>query len=147
MLNNQFWMFGVLLMIITVISAFGGGIRYRENFLEEVFDLNDITNELEQSNNYYPINFRVPEEEEIVEEEKIDNLIAPNRPVLEEPSRQVVRPSSQVVQNPTPTKQVVQNPTPIKPNVYEPIKPQGVPTFKQPFETIEAYSGGLFATF
>ena len=39
-MKNSFWMFFILLLIITVTSSLGGGIRYRENFLEEVFDIN-----------------------------------------------------------------------------------------------------------
>lgn len=37
-MNALFWTFCTLLITLTLISAFGGGIRYRENFLEEVFD-------------------------------------------------------------------------------------------------------------
>jgi len=57
-------MFCVLLLVITLISSIGGGIRYRENFLEEVFDLNDITTELNETNN----NYYTPVFEETVEE-------------------------------------------------------------------------------
>ena len=54
MYSKQFWMFCTLLLVITLISSIGGGIRYRENFLEEVFDLNDITAELDGTvNNFY----------------------------------------------------------------------------------------------
>lgn len=63
MYSKQFWMFCVMLLVITLISSIGGGIRYRENFLEEVFDLNDITAELSETNNYY-----TPVFEETVEE-------------------------------------------------------------------------------
>jgi len=37
-MNAVFWTFCTLLITLTLISAFGGGIRYRENFLSEVFD-------------------------------------------------------------------------------------------------------------
>ena len=57
MYQKQFWMFCVLLLIITLLSSFGGGIRYRENFLEEVFDLNDVTDFITDTKNYFPINF------------------------------------------------------------------------------------------
>lgn len=60
-MKKSFWMFFVLLLIITVISSLGGGIRYRENFLEEVFDINDalesVVGELSDFPKYfYPVN-------------------------------------------------------------------------------------------
>lgn len=72
-MKQHFWMFCILLMIITITSSIGGGIRFRENFLEEVFDLNDITSELESSHDYYPVNFEKPsiiENKSIVVEEE-----------------------------------------------------------------------------
>ena len=42
-MNALFWTFCTLLITLTLISAFGGGIRYRENFLEEVFDREQST--------------------------------------------------------------------------------------------------------
>ena len=44
-MKNFFWMFVILLMIITLSSSIGGGIRYRENFLQEILELNDISND------------------------------------------------------------------------------------------------------
>lgn len=41
-----FWMLVVMLTVLTLLSALGGGIRYRENFFEEVFELQDINAEL-----------------------------------------------------------------------------------------------------
>lgn len=81
-MKQHFWLFCILLMIITITSSLGGGIRFRENFLEEVFDLNDITSELEHSHNYHPINFEtspsnlkkvVVEEEEQPPPKKIED--------------------------------------------------------------------------
>lgn len=66
MMKNVFWMFSILLMIITVLSSLGGGIRYRENFLEEVFDLNDITSDIEM----IPFESQPAMVSEYVEEEK-----------------------------------------------------------------------------
>tara|TARA_B110000027_G_scaffold80097_1_gene85294 strand:+ start:2476 stop:2805 length:330 start_codon:yes stop_codon:yes gene_type:complete len=34
-------MFGLLLLLMTLISSFGGAIRFEENFYNEVFDLVD----------------------------------------------------------------------------------------------------------
>ena len=39
--SNVFWMYCTLLFILTLISSFGGSIRYQENFLEEVFNMID----------------------------------------------------------------------------------------------------------
>lgn len=41
-----FWMLVVMLTVLTLLSALGGGIRYRENFFEEVFELQDINADL-----------------------------------------------------------------------------------------------------
>lgn len=45
-MKSFFWMFVVMLTLLTLLSALGGGIRYRENFFEEVLDLQDINSEL-----------------------------------------------------------------------------------------------------
>lgn len=74
MYQKQFWMFCVLLMIITLLSSVGGGIRFRENFLEEVFDLNDISSEIQNTDNYYPINFNTSVTEENTNEEVIKKV-------------------------------------------------------------------------
>lgn len=74
MYSKQFWMFCLLLLVITLTSSVGGGIRFRENFLEEVFDLNDITSELDGTTSFYsPIDLKdVSEETAEVEPIKIE---------------------------------------------------------------------------
>ena len=81
MYSKQFWMFCVLLLVITLLSSIGGGIRYRENFLEEVFDLNDITSELDGTNTYYSPIIDIPEEQPLqqpvpkkIEEEVVEQV-------------------------------------------------------------------------
>lgn len=37
-MHQLFWVFCTFLIVLTLISAFGGGIRYRENFLDEVYE-------------------------------------------------------------------------------------------------------------
>ncbi len=37
-MHRLFWIFCSFLIILTLISAIGGGIRYRENFMDEVLD-------------------------------------------------------------------------------------------------------------
>ena len=58
-MKNIFWLFVVLLMLITLTGSLDGAIKFRENFLEEVLDLNDTTNEPVQGYDYYPVHFPV----------------------------------------------------------------------------------------
>ena len=96
-MKNTFWMFSVMLMLITLISSMGGGIRFRENFVQEVLDLNDNTSDPPMGYDYYPIQYPVKDssitksvtfnekiEEDkqayVVEEEEEDNDIV-SKPV------------------------------------------------------------------
>lgn len=40
-MDKNLYMFGLLLLVMTLISSFGGAIRFEENFYNEVFDLVD----------------------------------------------------------------------------------------------------------
>lgn len=40
-MDRNLYMFGLLLLVMTLISSFGGAIRFEENFYNEVFDLLD----------------------------------------------------------------------------------------------------------
>ena len=40
-MDRNLYMFGLLLLVMTLISSFGGAIRFEENFYNEVFDLVD----------------------------------------------------------------------------------------------------------
>ena len=42
-MKQEMYMFGAILMVMTIISTLGGAIRYEENFYNEVFDLLDET--------------------------------------------------------------------------------------------------------
>lgn len=80
-----------MLMLITLISSMGGGIRFRENFVQEVLDLNDNTSDPPMGYDYYPIQYPVDDssitkkvtfnekiednEAYVVEEEEEDNDI------------------------------------------------------------------------
>ena len=92
-MKNIFWLFVVLLMLITLTGSLDGAIKFRENFLEEVLDLNDTTNEPVQGYDYYPVHYpiehkkptttcddHVDEEELVEEEEKI--IEPPTVPVV-----------------------------------------------------------------
>lgn len=118
-MKNTFWMFAIMLMLITLISSMGGGIRYRENFVDEVLDINnDNTADAPQGYDYYPVHHPADddgaeevatitgksvsfeddtlkiEEEEVVEEEEEaipdeEVAIALNTPPQEVPSNPV----------------------------------------------------------
>jgi hypothetical protein len=36
--SNTFWTFSTLLIVLTLLSSLGGGLRYRENFMENLFE-------------------------------------------------------------------------------------------------------------
>ena len=48
-MKGMFWMLVVMLSLLTLISALGGGIRYRENFFDEVLELQDINAQLHET--------------------------------------------------------------------------------------------------
>jgi hypothetical protein len=73
-MKNSFWMFFVLLLIITVISSLGGGIRYRENFLEEVFDINDALESVVDDLSNFPKYF-YPVLDKQANEEKVNHVV------------------------------------------------------------------------
>lgn len=82
MYSKQFWMFCLLLLVITLTSSVGGGIRFRENFLEEVFDLNDITSELDGTTSFYsPIDLKDVSEETDAVPKKIEEENSVNVPI------------------------------------------------------------------
>ena len=68
-MKNSFWMFFILLLIITIISSLGGGIRYRENFLEEVFDINYALDSVAQEFSDFPKYFSPLLNKQISEEQ------------------------------------------------------------------------------
>jgi hypothetical protein len=118
--QKQFWMFCVFLMIITLLSSFGGGIRYRENFLEEVYDLNDITSDLTHTNDFYPVNIDTKIYEESASEKIEEEIVTP---VMKQPI-----------------------PRPIVP-VSLPGPPIGISSDFAQYNVIEAYTGEAFASF
>jgi hypothetical protein len=112
-------------MIITLLSSIGGGIRFRENFLEEVFDLNDITEDLESSY-YFPLeNTAVAEESEPV-------VVKPPSPPP------VVVPAKKIEEETAPAK-----PVPVQLNK----EPSPLSKLVSQFQIIEGYSGEAFAAF
>ena len=43
-MDRNLYMFALILLVMTLISSFGGAIRFEENFYNEVFDLLDDKN-------------------------------------------------------------------------------------------------------
>lgn len=47
-MHKLFWIFSTFLIVLTMLSALGGGIRFRENFMDELFDtINDLSTKSE----------------------------------------------------------------------------------------------------
>ena len=126
-MRDTFWMFAVMLMLITLTSSLGGGIRYRENFVDEVLDANDDGSaDPPQGYDYYPVHhpteivgdveegadivrktvhfeddLKIDEEsfeEEIVEEEEQGKIASPEVPI-ELPEEPVAVPSNHTSTN------------------------------------------------
>ena len=41
-MHSTFWIFTTLLLTMTILSSFGGGMRYTENFMDDILDDSDI---------------------------------------------------------------------------------------------------------
>lgn len=54
-MNNLFWIFTLMLMIITISGSLNSAINVHENFLEEVLEINENTNEPIKGYDYYPL--------------------------------------------------------------------------------------------
>jgi hypothetical protein len=150
-MKNSFWMFFILLLIITVTSSLGGGIRYRENFLEEVFDVNDALDSVVDNLSDFPKYFFPETNQPITEEEvKTPQVDAPKitKPIIKEsdmahvlnmpppPPNKIVAPTKKTV---APSKKTVafdESAT----QVVNPVEPKGN------FDTlIEGFSGDMYA--
>lgn len=147
-MKNSFWMFFILLLIITVTSSLGGGIRYRENFLEEVFDINDaldsvVDNLSDLPKYFFPeTNQPITEEQEPVDAPKITNPIIkesdiPNVLNMQPPPpNKTVAPPNKTVAPPKKTVAFDESAT----QVVNPVEPKGN------FDTlIEGFSGDMYA--
>lgn len=78
-----FWIFCSFLIILTLISAIGGGIRYRENFMDEVLDdMYDSVDKIDSSviRTLIKTTTNVIDEEEHVEKQvPIESVIVPQK--------------------------------------------------------------------
>lgn len=135
-MDRLFWTFCTFLVILTMISAFGGSIRFRENFLEELFESDGDASLNENA-------------------ASISNDILSQTLVSQEEGEENIVPAPIASPTPTPT------PTPAikKPTTTTPPPPPPPATVK-PSRTnflnsndnsygpvIEAFDGGLYASF
>lgn len=142
-MKNSFWMFFILLLIITVISSLGGGIRYRENFLEEVFDINDALDSVVQDLSDFPKYFSSPLLNKPIIEEETEKPSTTDAPVavvqkLAKPIIKQADMSSVLNMQQPPLKKTVafdESAT----QVVQPTEP------KSNFDVIEGFSGDMYA--
>ena len=85
-MNNMFWIFALMLMIITITGSLNSALNVHENFLEEVLEMNENTNEPIQGYDYYPLlaNLQSDCNEEVIEEEE-EVIIQPPPPIEKVP--------------------------------------------------------------
>jgi hypothetical protein len=159
-MKNFFWMFVILLMIITLSSSIGGGIRYRENFLQEILELNDISNDALNDLQFDYNSLKKIEEEETI-----------TKPPTQLPPPPVPQPPTQLAPTQLPPTQLAPTqlpptqlpPTQLPPTQLPPPSIQTPPRIRSPTEIpkpspiqaltksspyiIEGYQGESFASF
>ena len=117
---SHFWMMITMLTLLTLVSSLGGGIRYRENFLEEVLgNLEDIRESIEYGDN--------PLDDMHLSESDINVYDVDKSPELEQPI-EVEKPVEVESPHPTaktPPPEVVQKP---KPDFSKPAPPKKLNT-------------------
>lgn len=85
-MQTLFWTFSSFMIVLTILSAIGGGIRYRENFMDEILDdmydeVVDVSPNVERAiTNSHLMNTILEEEEEHVKG-KSDDRIPPHQAV------------------------------------------------------------------
>ena len=132
-MKNSFWMFFILLMIITILSSVGGGIRFRENFLDEVFDLNDQNDfsfELNDFPKYFPIQEEQPQMKETKSVAQVTNKAGNVKPIIKEENMQKQLNNTEI-QKKKVVFQKTSEPTPL--------------SHESQYELIEGFSGDSYA--
>jgi hypothetical protein len=88
-MHKLFWTFCTFLIILTIISALGGSIRFRENFLEEIFDVyqTDIQSVSEVSNEILTHTFVSQEAKDDISLPSVPSPVVPSPVVPSVPSR------------------------------------------------------------
>ena len=128
-MDRLFWTFCTFLVILTMISAFWGSIRYRENFLEELFD--DVS-DVPLNNDTASISNEILSQT-LVSQEMEENIPPPvaSTPTVEEPA-------------------IPSPPPPSSSKTPTPVKPAHTNYFENPSNSygpvIEAFDGGLYAS-
>ena len=121
-MHRLFWVFCSFLIVLTLISAIGGGIRYRENFMDEVLDnMYDDVNQIDSSI------MRTLTSTSVVEEEAIMNSTP--APV------------------PTPMPKPAPKPVPVPVPVPKPPVVNGVPSeLSKNYKVSEPCNGNVYGT-
>lgn len=116
-MHRLFWIFCSFLIILTLISTIAGGIRYRENFMDEVLD--DMYEDVKEIDSNI---LRTLTNTEVVEEEAVVKITPPAMPTP----------------TPTPTPKHVQEPPVVKGVQSE---------LSNNYKVIEPFNGNVYATF
>ena len=125
-MNEVFWLFCTFLIVLTLIASIGGGIRYRENFIDEVFDkvaLNANTSDTD-----------------VVSNSMLKKLTFDNMKLGYDPAQQTNAPLN-VQDEQVSELQDVQDETE-SPSLVESVPPPTMQT-----NVIEAFDGEMFASF
>ena len=118
-MHRLFWIFCSFLIILTLISTIAGGIRYRENFMDEVLD--DMYEDVKEIDSNI---LRTLTNTDVVEEEAIVKTTPP------------------VIPTPTPT------PKPVVPTPPTPPTVKGVQSdLSNGYKVIEPFNGNVYVTF
>lgn len=77
-MKTIFWIFIVLLLTMTMLSTLGGGIRYKENFIDDILDdtklsVSDVDMAMIKST-------LVTQENEVLSTESVPAPVPPSRP-------------------------------------------------------------------
>jgi hypothetical protein len=116
--SNTFWTFSTLLIVLTLLSSLGGGLRYRENFMENLFEtIQNISNE--NDTNYIS-----------------DEIL--KRTIISEEMPQLLQNVTEEIQQ--------QNVIPVR-QVEEPMEAPKQVVQPSPYRLIEAFDGDQFASF
>ena len=116
-MHRLFWIFCSFLIILTLISAIGGGIRYRENFMDEVLD-----NMYDNVKDVDPSIMRTLSMTNVVEEEAVVKSVPAPVPV---------------------PKPVPPTPTPSTPSTIKGVQSD----LSSNYKVIEPFNGNVYATF
>lgn len=148
-MDRLFWTFCTFLVILTLISSFGGSIRYRENFFEELFD-NDMSNGSNHGEDVASISSKILSQT-LVSQEMEENIIP--SPVASIPTVQST-PSSKPSTSSSSSSSSSSAPSPSSssssPTSNQSVQPSRTNFFKNQSNSygpvIEAFDGGLYAS-